>query len=191
MPPSSAAERELFESRLRMWRWIRIPITGLLLWVTLRYLAFGDDWTLIDYTSLALHEGGHMMFSWGSETLHVLGGTLGQLLFPSLFTAYFLKRGDHFAALACGWWLMSNLLNIARYIGDAITQQLPLVGGEIHDWSFLLKEWSLLHQTSEIAWWVRTVGSWGMIILLFAMAWQAYFPSERAIQRNLMGSLEY
>lgn len=38
--------------------------------------------------------------------------------------------------LAMAWvWLGENLLNIARYLGDARAQVLPLVGGGEHDWT--------------------------------------------------------
>ena len=53
-----------------------------------------------------------------------------------------------------------NLLNVARYIGDARAQELPLLGGEdsIHDWWYLLINWDLLPRDLTIARWVHFAG---------------------------------
>jgi hypothetical protein len=51
--------------------------------------------------------------------------------------------------------------NVARYIGDARAQDLPLLGGEntVHDWWYLLTEWDLLPHDLAIARWVRMAGA--------------------------------
>jgi hypothetical protein len=49
---------------------------------------------------------------------------------------------------------------VARYVGDARAQELPLLGGEdsIHDWWYLLINWDLLSSDTVIARWVHFLG---------------------------------
>src|SRR5260370_7724831 len=41
----------------------------------------------LDYANLIIHEGGHFFFSWFGETMHILGGPLGELIVPLLCAA--------------------------------------------------------------------------------------------------------
>jgi hypothetical protein len=55
-------------------------------------------------------------------------------------------------------WLGENLMNVARYAGDAREQALPLVGGEIHDWNWLLGRAGLLAHEDAIAAGIHALG---------------------------------
>lgn len=175
MKGSQQAELALHRLALRNWRILRLPVTALLTWITVEHL-MGADWVFLDHANLALHEGGHVITRWAGDTLQALAGTLTQVLFPLLFTAYFITRHDRFAAAATTWWACQSLMSVARYMADARTQRLPLVGGDIHDWNFLLRDWAQLDHAVEIAGWVKLVGLLGMVLLLGIMAWLALFP---------------
>ena len=116
-----------------------------------------DGYHFLDDVDLPIHETGHLVFSWGSEVLAALGGTLFQLIVPAAFAGYFAFRRDWHSATVPVWWIGQNGWNIARYVADARTQELPLVGGGEHDWAFLLSEWDLLGREQVIAGRIRAV----------------------------------
>ena len=120
------------------------------------------EWVLLDNINLAFHEAGHVLFSWGGEVLHFAGGTLGQLLFPLLFAILFFARREIYAGLIMSFWFFQNGNNIARYIEDAIVMKLPLVGGGIHDWNWLLTHFRLIHKCYDYGKVIRIISLWGM-----------------------------
>ena len=119
-----------------------------------------EYWDPLDDLNLAVHEAGHMVFSAFGEMMTILGGSLFQVLVPAVFVAYFARTRQRYAAAVTLSWVGVNLLNVARYIGDARAQELPLLGGEdsIHDWWYLLINWDLLPSDLTIARWVHFVG---------------------------------
>jgi len=123
-----------------------------------------------DAIDLPIHETGHIVFAWGSEVLVALGGTLFQLIVPLAFVIYFWRRKDLHASSVALWWVGQNCFNIARYIADARAQELPLVGGGEHDWTFLLSTWRLLPQDQTLAHNVSGVG-WLLIGISTWLGW--------------------
>lgn len=131
-----------------------------------------DRFHFPDALNLPIHETGHTVFSWGGEVLQALGGTLLQLLMPLAFVVYFWRRRDRHAASVALWWAGQNCWNIARYIGDARAQELPLVGGGEHDWAFLLATWRLLPLDQSLAYNARGVG-WILVGIATLIGWLA------------------
>ena len=125
-----------------------------------------EYWDLLDDLNLAVHEAGHLVFSPFGETMTILGGSLFQVLVPAAFVAYFARTRQRYAAAATMAWVGVNLLNVARYIGDARAQALPLLGGEdsIHDWWYLLINRDLLSQDLVIARWVHFFGTVAFVV---------------------------
>ncbi len=117
----------------------------------------------LDDVNLAVHETGHLAFRAFGEWMTVAGGTLLQLLVPLAFAGYFLRNGDRHAATVPLWWAGQNLFNIARYVSDARAQELPLVGGGEHDWTWMLYELDVLHRDLEIG---RAVHAAGIVVVL-------------------------
>ena len=119
-----------------------------------------EHWDPLDDLNLAVHEAGHLVFSAFGETLTILGGSLFQVIVPLTFVGYFARTKQRYAAAVTMAWVGVNLLNVARYIGDARAHELPLLGGEdsIHDWWYLLINWDLLPSDLVIARWVHFVG---------------------------------
>jgi hypothetical protein len=85
------------------------------------------------------------------EFAGVTGGTILQLLVPLVFVAYFFKRKDLYSAGIVSLWLGQSFINVARYAGDAILMELPLLGGGTHDWNYLLSTTGLLGETALIS----------------------------------------
>ena len=100
---------------------------------------------LFDGIDLAIHEAGHPILGiFGWRFLMMAGGTIFQLAFPIAFVVHFRRGGQPRSADACVAWTGQSLLNVGRYAADARAQELPLVGGGEHDWTYLLEATGLL-----------------------------------------------
>lgn len=100
---------------------------------------------LPDFVNLAFHEGGHVIFGLlGVRFIMVAGGTMTQLLLPGAAMLHFLKRGERVSACVALFWLGQNFLGIGHYVADARAQQLDLLAGGVHDWTYLLETTGLL-----------------------------------------------
>jgi hypothetical protein len=131
----------------------------------------GERWVpLLDSANLVFHEAGHPLVGALSEQLAVYGGTLGQLAFPLVVAAGFWWRREAASfAFALGW-CAENLWNIARYMADARTRALPLVGSGEHDWTEIFLRWGALDSDTTVAGVTRLIG-W--VLLLAAAGWLA------------------
>jgi hypothetical protein len=139
---------------------LRIAFVVLIAIYAVVRVANPEHWDPLDDLNLAVHEAGHLVFSAFGETLTILGGSLFQVIVPLTFVAYFARTKQRYAAAVTMAWVGVNLLNVARYIGDARAQELTLLGGEdsIHDWWYLLINWDLLPRDLVIARWVHFLG---------------------------------
>ena len=139
---------------------LRIAFLGLAVIYAIARLRNPEHWDPLDDLNLAVHEAGHLVFSAFGETLTILGGSAFQVIVPLAFVAYFARTKQRYAAAVTMSWVGVNLLNVARYIGDARAQDLPLLGGEdtIHDWWYLLINWDMLPSDTVLARWVHFFG---------------------------------
>ena len=138
------------------------------------WLLFGYRWHFVDGANLLFHEAGHLFCALFGPTLHMLGGTLGQLVFPIAAGLHFARRERYQDAAVCAVWLGESLMNVSVYAADAQAQALPLVGGEIHDWHWLLSRWGLLAHCQGVARAIRVLGSLAVIAgvgAAMAIAW--------------------
>jgi hypothetical protein len=129
--------------------WQRALVVAALPYVV--WLVFAYEYHFLDGVNLAFHEAGHLFLSFGGQTLHMLGGTLAQLFFPAACAVHFWRSDRPFEAALMGVWGGESLMNVARYLGDAQAQALPLVGGHIHDWNWLLSRLGLLPWCEALA----------------------------------------
>jgi len=139
--------------------------------------------SLLHGANLAFHEFGHLLFRPLGEWMMFLGGSLFQCLVPVILGgAFLLREGKPYAAAACLWWLGQNFIDLAPYIGDARTMDLPLIGewneemvefrSERHDWHNLLEPLGLLewdHGLAALAHWS------GALLMLAAWAWMGWW----------------
>ena len=142
----------------------------------------------LDGADLAFHEAGHILFSPFGQTLHVLGGTLLQLLVPALLAGYFLFRRSPCSGMVCLWWLGQNLVNVSIYMGDAREMKLPLVGGGEHDWTQIFYQFGLLSEESvrDVSTLTHHAGVLVMLASAAAIAAYGLFPRLReAIDEGL------
>jgi hypothetical protein len=142
------------------------------------WLVFAYEYHFLDGVNLAFHEAGHLFFSFLGQTLQVLGGTLGQLFFPVACCLHFLRSRQNVEAALCGVWFAESLMYAATYMADARAQALPLVGGHIHDWNWLLSRAGLLAHCETLGSLLHVVAS---ALAIVALAWAArcaFWPVE-------------
>jgi hypothetical protein len=121
--------------------------------------------TLLDGANLIFHEAGHMLFLPFGEFLHYLGGSLTQVVIPALCAVHFLRQQQIASAYVAAFWTGQSLTNVAIYVADAKSMDLPLIGGD-HDWNYLLARLGLLNQ-AEIS--GRVIFICGVVLILLAI----------------------
>ena len=165
--------------------WSRVPRYALIGWLLFYALflyqaARGRGFLLmIDVVFVPIHEGGHLLFSYFGQFLHIAGGTLLQLLVPFTLAAYFAFQRQLQGAAFCTFFCFEQLLPIATYMADARAQDLPLltVGDPefvIHDWNYLFNVLGVLDHDTQIAAVARGIGWLGMIGTAAWFAWKSW-----------------
>ena len=147
-------------------RFLWVPLAGYVAW-----LVFAYDFHFLDYVNLAFHEAGHVFLAPFGATLGILGGTVGQLFFPLACMRYFARQGQRSSALVCGVWLAESAMYVAHYMADARDMRLPLVGGEIHDWHWLLGRAGWLGACETLASSLHALAGIFAIAAVAALAW--------------------
>jgi hypothetical protein len=137
--------------------WRRILFIGLVPYVL--WLVFCYRYHLVDGVNLAAHETGHLVLRPFGMWPHMMGGSIGQMVFPVVFAISFLRRGQRFDAAVCAVWVAESLMYMAAYLGDAQARALPLVGGHLHDWHWMLSRAGLLAHCELIAGTLHVVAS--------------------------------
>ena len=141
------------------------------------YATTPTEWHFIDNVNLIIHEAGHIIFLPFGEFMHILGGSLFQVIFPLIYVIYFYIRREYYSAALLLFWVGQNLINVSVYAGDAIAMQLPLLGGDsvIHDWNWLLSHLGILSYTPIVA---STLYWLGVLVIGIAAALVTYIASN-------------
>jgi len=135
----------------------RLPVFGRAVLIAALFLFYlqwintENYFSALDYVNLAFHEAGHLFLGIFGRFIMMLGGTIFQLLIPSVCAIHLWRQENRLGWQLCVFWVGESLLNISVYAGDAITQALPLVGGGEHDWTYLLAETHLIAHTPATA----------------------------------------
>jgi hypothetical protein len=139
--------RRFYDGHLKEW-----ASTALLFPLCAYFVYKRGEYTLLDSADLIIHEAGHFFFRWFGEFMHAAGGTLMQLILPSLLAAHFFRHDYRFGTQVSLFWLGHNLINISVYASDARARALPLLGGDnvSHDWHFMLGRLGLLQHDIAI-----------------------------------------
>lgn len=148
--------------------------------------------SFLHWIDLPFHEAGHVVFSPFGTFMHILGGTLGQLLVPLLVAGSFLKAENPFGAAVGTWWLGQSFLDCAPYIADARARVLLLTTGETgqvdwesHDWYQLLSRTGTLAHDLGFA---RSSWLLGAALMLAALAWGAHIVRRQWRPSSAEGS---
>jgi hypothetical protein len=135
---------------------------------------------IIDHANLLFHEAGHPIVGLFSSRLEPYGGTIGQLTFPVVLAVSCWRKGQAIGVAASCIWFFENWFNIARYMADARTLQLPLVGGGDHDWNTILSRWGLLGYDTQIAAGLKVAAWLGITASCAWLAWRGWQDRGRA-----------
>ena len=145
-------------------RWLpSIIMLPLMIWLVLNW----GKYTWIDNADLVIHEAGHFFFTFLGKFIYTAGGSLMQVILPSLIVWYFLSKAYKTGVQVSLLWLGQNLINISVYASDARAQLLPLLGGNkvYHDWHYLLGELDILQYDAEVGYFIFAIA-----ILIFVMS---------------------
>ncbi len=153
---------------------------GLALFLVLLFRSERGFIFVLDHANLLFHEAGHPIIGLFSSRLEPYGGTIGQLVFPCVLAVSFWRKGNPLAVAAAAIWFFENWLNIARYMADARTMALPLVGGGDHDWHTILRRWGLLQYDTRIAAALNIIAWTGIAIACACIIWRALHDRQIA-----------
>jgi hypothetical protein len=169
-PPWAVAGRAALLALLTLWG-VRLIATSI--------ESNGVGESFLHLVNLPFHEAGHVFFTPFGDFVRTLGGTLGQLIMPMVCClVLLLKTRDPFGSGVALWWFGENFLDLAPYIDDAGTGELPLLGGNtgestpygFHDWEYLMTETGRLGHEHELA---RASHALGSAFMIAALVWMA------------------
>lgn len=114
--------------------------------ICLYFVLNRGEYTLLDNADLIIHEAGHFIFAFFGKFIRFAGGTIMQILLPSILVYHFYVHDYRLGVQVFLFWLGHNLINISVYAADARARQLPLLGGDFvqHDWWTMLGMLNLL-----------------------------------------------
>jgi hypothetical protein len=164
--------------------WTRVSRLGGGLWLALYLLfllyAYRNDsgFLFLDFANLAIHEAGHLFFSWGGHTLMILGGTLGELIVPFLCAGFFLFHRQTYGLAFSLFWFSENFLYVGTYMADARTAALPLINSDESDWTILFGQWNVLLYDQKIGHFTCQLGWLGMFAVVSWLAYRLYRDSK-------------
>jgi hypothetical protein len=169
---------------MTLWqRWGRTTALGVVS-VIAAWFAFaaGSPVPLLDWFDLGVHEAGHLMAFPLPEIVMFMAGSFAQVAFPLAMAWYFgLRRSDPAAGGFCLVWAGTSTWDVSIYAADAVTQQLPLIGGGQHDWAYILGHYDALHLTAGVARGIEVAGAilavTGLIVVALVLV------PQRAVRR--------
>lgn len=131
---------------------------------------------MIDNADLVIHEAGHAFFMFFGHFLYVLGGTLMQLILPSLIAWYFFRSSYRTGVQVALLWLGQNLINISVYAADASQMRLKLLGGSRvkHDWNYLLGQLDIIEYSSEVGY---VIFAFAILVFLLSLSLPVFIES--------------
>lgn len=95
---------------------------------------------VLDWINLFIHEAGHFVFRIFGQWMHMIGGSVFQVIVPLALAVVSFRQGPPQAALPL-FWTGESMVNLSVYIGDAPYKQLKLIAkGLIHDWNWILAD---------------------------------------------------
>ena len=164
--------KEFFLKRLH-----HLPLVVILGFITYRVVFFSLEpiyyagankiWYIDGYFymfNLIFHELFHFVFGIFGQTMHFLGGTIGEFIFPIIFGGYFFLRQKFNGVFFCLWWIGFNIVTTGAYMNDAIVMRIPLIAADsVHDWNWLFTKFNILPHAEHIGLTVFVLGAIAMV----------------------------
>lgn len=138
---------------------------------------------IVWFFTIGPHEVGHLICMPFGAFLHVLGGSIWQLLFWALLAGYERLKGRTIPALMMLMVVGHSFINLSVYIRDAQERELPLIlglGKEHHDWGTILDWMGMLAYDDFLAGVAAVMGALVVLSTIglgIAYTWR-YTPSR-------------
>ena len=113
------------------------------------------------FIDFGVHEASHLAVFFLPAIFVAAAGSFGEVSFTLLLLFAALKAKSYFAAVFTSLWVMLAFMSAGRYMADARTQLLPLIGpGETlqHDWNYVFSQLGWLNADVIIGGTMRTIG---------------------------------
>jgi len=126
------------------------------------------------FIEFGVHEASHIIVAFLPQILVAAAGSVGEIGFTVLILYATIKGKAYFAGVFAGLWIMLAMNNVGRYMADARSQLLPLIGpGETvqHDWHYVFGQLGWLNADTAIG---GTVRGLGIMIGVVALGWGLY-----------------
>jgi hypothetical protein len=95
---------------------------------------------VLDWVNLFIHEAGHLVFRMFGQWMHMIGGSVFQVIVPLALGIVSFRQNPSHATLPL-FWTGESMVNLSVYIADAPYRQLKLIAkGLLHDWNWLLSD---------------------------------------------------
>jgi hypothetical protein len=95
---------------------------------------------VLDWVNLFIHEAGHFIFRIFGQWMHMIGGSVFQVIVPLALAIVTFRQTPSHATLPL-FWTGESMVNLSVYIADAPYRQLKLIAkGLLHDWNWLLAD---------------------------------------------------
>ena len=138
--------------------------------------------------TLAFHEMGHLLFAWAPHFITALMGSVFQVAVPVIVIIVFYRQPDYFGMSVGGIWLGYSLWELSDYVGDARSQDLPLVGFAsqedlTHDWHYLLGKLHMLPADHFFAFMLKVLSLGAAVTSVSFAVWLLMLMSGRAEAR--------
>lgn len=143
--------------------------------------------TGFSFIDFGVHEASHIVAAFLPAIFTAAAGSIGEVGFACLILFATLREQAYFAAVFASLWLMLALNSAGRYMADARSQLLPLIGpGETvkHDWNYVFGQLGWLPADTFIGNTVRSVGDLIGVVALAAGLYLIY----RKIATDTRGS---
>lgn len=125
------------------------------------------------FIEFGVHEASHLFAVFLPHIMTAAAGSIGEVTFTILIVIAALKGKAYFAAIFASLWVMLAMNSAGRYMADARSQLMPLVGFSnqpTHDWHFVFSELGWLPADTIIGNTVRGIGDLvGVVALGFGL----------------------
>lgn len=164
-------------TRVPPWRglWRYVVGAAVIALLGLRYYAEDRPLLPLEMIELGIHESSHLVTFWAPPIVNAAAGSVGQVLVPLLVGVHLVRRGDPLGGAAGLAWAGLSCRGAAVYIADAPFEDLPLVGGGMHDWAFILGPEGL-DRMADAAALAALVRGTGAAMVVAAVVWCLAVP---------------
>jgi hypothetical protein len=147
--------------------WLYIPLWLCFAYLLLQILGFqaGSEQNILItgmyFIEFGVHEVSHLLVGFLPSIFVAAAGSIGEITFTVLILVAALKARSYFATIFGALWVMLAMTSVGRYMADARTQLIPLMGPSdqpIHDWFFVFNQLGWLQYDTLIGSVVRGIG---------------------------------